>query len=332
MTAHLVDDLNDLPFVGHFANLVVSERLLWNLPGISSRNEVLRVLRPDGGIAVLGSNLVQKEKDRDEFITALLGWGLVSKPGVITKDESGVWLSMTRGPLDETGEWSHLYGNPDNSAFAGETLAGAKTASDFAVQWIGRPGPRYQSDRSGRKPSPLATGGRLFLQGLDRIVAVDSYNGAVLWSLEIPGFRRFNVPRDSSNWCADRDFVYAVVRDRVWQIDARNGQVKQFLETEQIDGREWKADWSFVAREGNRLIGTSVKADSAWTDYSGKEGWYDARSGPEAAQICSDRVFAKSIDDGSTLWSKQAEGVVLNSTITISDGKVFFVSVDTRTS
>ena len=325
VTAHLVDDLNDLPFIGHFANLVVSERLLWNLPGISSRNEVLRVLRPDGGVAVLGSNLLQKEKDREEFTSALLGWGLVSKPGVITKDESGVWMTVTRGPLEETGEWSHLYGNPDNSAFAGETLAGAKTASDFAVQWIGRPGPRYQSDRSGRKPSPLATGGRLFLQGLDRIVAVDSYNGAVLWSLEIPGFRRFNVPRDSSNWCADRDFVYAVVRDRVWQIDARTGQIKQFLEAEKIDGRDWKSDWGFVARENNRLIGTSVKADSAWTDYSGKEGWYDARSGPEAAQICSDRVFAKSIDDGSTLWSKQAEGVVLNSTITIADGKVFFV-------
>jgi outer membrane protein assembly factor BamB/SAM-dependent methyltransferase len=325
VTAHLVDDLNDLPFVGHFANLVVSERLLWNQPGISSRNEVLRVLRPDGGVAVLGSNIVQKKKDREEFKTALLGWGLVSKPGVITDDGSGVWLTMTRGPLEETGEWSHLYGNPDNSAFTGETLAGAKTAADFEVQWIGRPGPRYQSDRSGRKPSPLATGGRLFLQGLDRIVAVDSYNGSVLWSLEIPGFRRFNVPRDSSNWCADRDFVYAVVRDRVWQIDARTGQVKRFHQAEKIDGRDWKSDWSYVAREGNRLIGTSVKSESAWTDYSGKEGWYDARSGPQAAQICSDRVFAKSIEDGTTLWSKQAAGVVLNSTITIADGKVFFV-------
>ncbi|MDA0586749.1 MAG: PQQ-binding-like beta-propeller repeat protein [Planctomycetota bacterium] len=324
VTAHVVNDLNDLPFVGHFASLVVSERMLWKQFDVSSRKEILRVLRPDGGMAVLGSN-IWHGKDREDFTSKLLGWGLVSKAGVMTDDEFGVWMTVTRGPLEETGEWSHLYGNPDNSAFAGETLAGAKTASDFAVQWIGRPGPRYQSDRSGRKPSPLATGGRLFLQGLDRIVAVDSYNGSVLWSLEIPGFRRFNVPRDSSNWCADRDFVYAVVRDRVWQIDARNGQVKQFLETEQIDGREWKADWSFVAREGNRLIGTSVKADSAWTDYSGKEGWYDARSGPEAAQICSDRVFAKSIDDGSTLWSKQAEGVVLNSTITISDGKVFFV-------
>jgi outer membrane protein assembly factor BamB len=324
VTAHLVDDLSDLPFVGHFANLVVSERMLWKQFDVSSRNEILRVLRPDGGMAVLGSNIWHGE-DRKDFTSKLLGWGLVSKAGVMTDDESGVWMTVTRGPLEETGEWSHLYGNPDNSAFAGETLAGAKTASDFAVQWIGRPGPRYQSDRSGRKPSPLATGGRLFLQGLDRIVAVDSYNGSVLWSLEIPGFRRFNVPRDSSNWCADRDFVYAVVRDRVWQIDARNGQIKRFLEAEKIDGRDWKVDWSFVAREGNRLIGTSVKSDSTWTDYSGKEGWYDARSGPEAAQICSDRVFAKSVEDGTTLWSKQAEGVVLNSTITIADGKVFFV-------
>jgi len=324
VTAHLVKDLSDLPFVGHFANLVVSERMLWKDFQTSSRNEILRVLRPDGGMAVLGSNIVHG-KEREDYVSNLLGWGLVSKPGVLTDNEKGAWLTITRGALEETGDWSHLYGNPDNTAFTGESLAGAKTASDFEIQWIGRPGPRYQSDRSGRKPSPLATGGRLFLQGLDRIVAVDSYNGSILWSLEIPGFRRFNVPRDSSNWCADRDFVYAVVRDRVWQIDARNGNVVRFHKADSIDRDGWHADWSFVARVDNRLIGTSVKADSAWTDYFGKEGWYDARSGPEAAQICSDQVFAKSVEDGTTLWSKKAEGVVLNSTITISDGKVFFV-------
>ena len=322
VTAHLVDDLNDLPFVGHFANLVVSERmhLQETVPG---RREVLRVLRPDGGTAVLGSDRVLPA-DRLAFESSLRKWITTGDSGSV-HNEDGVWLVLKRGPMADSGEWSHLYGTPDNSAFAGETLGGAKAASDFDVQWIGRPGPRYQSDRSGRKPSPLATGGRLFLQGLDRIVAADSYNGEILWSLEIPGFRRFNVPRDSSNWCADRDFVYAVVRDRVWQIEARTGQVQQFLKADDIQGRDWKSDWSFVARTGDHLIGTSVKAGSAWTDFFGKEGWYDARSGPQAAQVCSDRIFAKSVEDGSTIWSKQSEGVVLNSTITIADGKIYFV-------
>nr|MBC8291090.1 PQQ-binding-like beta-propeller repeat protein [Planctomycetota bacterium] len=316
VTVHLVPDLKHLPFVGHFANLVLSER--WQEGEfVSSVSEIARVLRPDGGIALLGPHFTRNATRWAEGST-----------GAISKDKDGVWFTLKREKLEDTGEWSHLYGNPDNSAFTGESLAGAKAASDFEVQWIGRPGPRSQSDRSGRKPSPLATGGRLFLQGLDRIVAVDSYNGSVLWSLEIPGFRRFNVPRDSSNWCADRDFVYAVVRDRVWQIDARTGKVVRFVgqaPPDEVESPKWKTDWSFVAREANRLIGTSVKANSAWTDYSGKEGWYDARSGPQASQICSDRIFAKSIEDGTTLWSKQAEGVVLNSTITISGGKLFFV-------
>lgn len=136
------------------------------------------------------------------------------------REPQGDWKQ--RSP-EGTGVWSHQYGLADNSAFGGETLCGASTAGRLAVQWIGRPGPRAQADRNGRKPSPLAVGGRLFMQGLHRIIAIDAYNGASLWSLEIPHFERFNVPRDSSNWCADPAHVFAAIRGRCWRIDATDG-------------------------------------------------------------------------------------------------------------
>ena len=62
---------------------------------------------------------------------------------------------------------------------------------------------RYQADRNGRKPPPLSVGGRIFLQGLHRLLALDQYNGSVLWSWELPEMDRYNMPRDCGNWRAD---------------------------------------------------------------------------------------------------------------------------------
>lgn len=321
VAVHHVTELDRLPVVGHFANLVTTERsLAGGLP--ESGREPLRILRPDGGFMVVGGPYGESSR---LTVGALQTWcGDAHSDARIAADEHGTWAVVRRGPLPGAGDWTHLYGRPDNSAFGGESLGGARATSDLAVQWIGRPGPRYQADRSGRKPSPLAAGGRLFLQGLDRIVAVDSFNGTILWSLEIPGFHRFNVARDSSNWCADRHHVFAVVGDHVWQIDAASGNVLRFHSVEEIDRANWQTDWGFVARTGNHLIGSAVKAGTAWREYWGKGGWHDARSGESTYQVCSDRLFARSVEDGASAWS-WSKGVILNPSITIANGRTYFV-------
>jgi outer membrane protein assembly factor BamB len=323
VSVHLVESLASLPFVGHCANLVTSERELGSgLP--TTTEETLRMIRPDGGAAVFG----QASREGRERVTPLLlrvaETADDSANATVIDDQNGVWLTFRSRPWHGTGEWSHLYGSTDNSAFGGESLSGVRSREELKVQWVGRPGPRYQADRSGRKPSPLAVGGRLFLQGLERIIALDSYNGSVLWSLEVPGFTRFNVPRDSGNWCADRDHVFAVVQDEVWQIDTGTGKVVKVHQASPIERDGWDTDWGFVARAGDQLIGSSVKEGASWTEYWGKEGWHDARTGPSTFQVGSDRLFARNLEDGSEAWS-WSNGVILNSSITIADGKVYFV-------
>ena len=331
-TVHHVDDLKTLPFVGHFANLVTTERSLSD--GLPTTFEyTVKLLRPDGGAAVFGEASVDGEtalsvEQRAELSEKLHTTTATKLPesvdSTFVDDSDGVWITIRTNPWQGTGEWSHLYGSADNSAFAGETLSGVRSREELTVQWVGRPGPRYQADRSGRKPSPLAVGGRLFLQGLERIVALDSYNGTVLWSVELPGFTRFNVPRDSGNWCADRDHVFAVVRDKVWQLDAATGERIATHKVESIGGELAESEWGFVARSGGQLIGSAVKAGTSWSEYWGKEGWHDARSGPSTFQIGSDKLFARNVEDGSEAWT-WSSGVILNSSITISDGRVYFV-------
>ncbi|MHC4983651.1 MAG: outer membrane protein assembly factor BamB family protein, partial [Planctomycetota bacterium] len=208
---HHVDSLAELPFVGDFANLIVSDRVLSTGRCAGDAVEMLRVLRP-GGVAYLGCPAGASKKVSDNELRAwFAGASLEPK---IARDEGGRWASFVRPPVEGAGVWSHQYGLADNATYGGETLRGARTTHELRGQWLGRPGPRYQPDRSGRKPGPLAVNGRLFGQGLRRIVALDAYNGCILWSLEIPQFGRFNIPRDTGNWCADDAHVFAVVKSR----------------------------------------------------------------------------------------------------------------------
>lgn len=284
-----VDRESPLPFVGAWASLVIAA-----VPD-DQLSEMRRMVRPAGGVMLA--------------VDAATG---------------RVLSRYRRDHLPGAADWTHLYGTADNSAFAGEQLGGATSSDQLNVQWVGRPGPRYQSDRSGRKPSPLVAGGRMFLQGLDRIVAVDVFNGTILWSQELTGFGRYNVPRDCSNWCATGDAVYLIVDGACWKFSAVTGQLlNRFAATD--DGTPDRS-WGYIAAANGALFGTDLPTGSSWDDFWGdaNAGWYDARSGEVTWPICSDRVFRKDGQTGELVWEYQ-RGVVLNATITVAEDTMYFV-------
>lgn len=286
ITVRHIKDYDHLPFTEGFANVVVA-------PGLPESAELKRMVRPDGGVLFTGN---------------------VEQP------------TWTRGSLPGAGEWSHLYARPDNSAYGGEALGGVGSTNDLEVQWLGQPGPRAQPDRNGRKPSPLAVKGRLFVQGLQRLIALDAHNGSILWSLEIPPLGRFNMPRDCNNWCADAHYVYVAIHELCWKIDAQTGRVVDFLPREPGPRDDWAYDWGYLARDGDLLLGSAVKRGTMYTSFWGgaDEGWYDATHGPATDKVCSDSLFALDPTSGSTHWEYQG-GVISNTTITVAEGKVYFV-------
>lgn len=317
-----VDSFQQLPMCGDFANWIVRGSSATNTLSDAGYTELARVLRPNGGTAMFRTAAGGKRLS-DSVQKRLKAQNISVKQ---IKNASGKWRVLTRGHIDGAGEWSHLYGRPDNSAFGGESLGGAKSIGDLRVQWIGRPGPRAQADRSGRKPSPLSKNGRLYMQGLHRLIAIDAYNGVVLWSLEMPTLERFNMPRDSSNWCVDHEAVFLAMKNRAWRIDGATGRVERIQPVLPGPIKRWDYDWSYIARVGDALIGSGIKKGTAWTNFWGKsgEGWYDDVTGPVTHKLCSENLFALDPASGRTRWS-YSHGVVLNSTITAGDGKVSFV-------
>ena len=323
VTVRRVASLSDLPFTGCFANLIVSDRMLTQGTCVGTPAETFRVLRPNGGVAFLGQPAVaDKTLDKAELTTWLEAGG---QEFTITDNDKGVWARMTRPSVQGAGEWSHQYGSADNSARSHDTLLGATRTDQLHVQWLGRPGPRAMVDRNPRKPAPLYVNGRLFTQGLHRIIAQDAYNGAIYWSLEIPALQRFNMPRDCSNWCADDAFVYAAVNNACWRLDAGTGTLDKVYQVIQPAGAD-AYDWGYVAQAGDTLFGSALREDTVYTNFWGKgmAGWYDAPIGPVTYKVCSDALFALSKTSGETVWT-YGDAVIINPTITIGGGRLCFV-------
>ncbi|UCG55796.1 MAG: PQQ-binding-like beta-propeller repeat protein [Phycisphaerales bacterium] len=317
-----VSSLDDLPFTKYFFNLIVSDRIISEGACVGSGAEIFRVLRPSGGVICLGQPAgCPNELSETELQAWLRAGGLDDS---VSRDGNGLWSQVVRDPLPGGEEWPRQYGNPDNAACAGDTLEGATQTSHLMIQWIGSPGADFGADRNPRMPAPVMANGRLYHQGLDRVLAMDSYNGAIYWSLEVPGSLRVNMPRDSGYVSADSDGLYVAVDDDCWFLDGDTG-----IRTRTFRLNDDGLEWGYVGVSGDKLYGSAQLDGAHYTNIWGgsSSGWYDAKSGSVTRQVCSKYVFADDKETGERVWTdnRPERGVAINSTITMGGGRLYFV-------
>ena len=307
--------LDDLPFGPYLFNLITSERLLsgGEIPGTVAG--VYRCLRPEGGTLVWGS------LTGDDLATRIERWlgdeasGPRSWSGLAW--DVGDFRYHQRGSLPGSGEWRHQYASADNAACSRDE----RVRGELAVQWWGRPGARPMPDRGNRNPPPVSARGRLYIQGNRTLFALDAYNGTILWTKQIPTMRRANMPRDGSNMVADQDHVWVAIGDRCVGFDGQTGQrILQHAVPQRASAQDSK--WGYVSRVGPLLFGSSVRPGS---QYLGDHGeWYEGFGDRDVARVNSDQLFAMYWDTGQVRWAYQ-RGLIMNSTITISDNRVYFI-------
>lgn len=227
-----------------------------------------------------------------------------------------------RPTLEGAGSWTHMYGDAGQTANSHDQLLSGTTGESIEVQWFGLPGPDAMIDRLGRNQGPLSYQGRLFTQGDNRLIVQDSYNGRILWSLEIPGLRRTNVKVDTSKSCLDEEACYLAIRDRCWKLDVATGRL---LAAYPVSPQpEAGLDWGFVASDRHLLFGSAVRSGSSFSDFHGPDKWYDKLLGDGTEKVCSETLFALDKDSETRLWTYQ-RGAILNATISLGDGRVFFL-------
>lgn len=293
-------------------NIAVSSELLHNgkLPG--DHSELLRVLRPSGGVLAL------KGLPKNDLLDLYNDSALARETN---SEFSGELLLASRKPLKGAGEWTHTYGTAAQTANSGDEIV---DGGKMMLQWFGKPGARGMIDRQGRNPPPLTSNGILYVQGDNRIWGQDAFNGTILWNYEFPSeLRRVNTPRDGSNMCADQSSLFVAMRDRAYRFEGQSGRL---LHSYPVIGNE-KMNWGYIANDGNLLFGSSIKLGSEYTKFKGTPYWYDSTGTQDTAKICSENLFAIDKNSGLKKWEYQS-GKIINTTIAIGDGRVYFVEAN----
>jgi outer membrane protein assembly factor BamB len=322
VTVRAVTSLGTLPFTKYLANLIVSDRMISDgaCPGTAA--EMFRVLRPSGGVAYLGQPDGCPNELTESELTSWLNSFFDPAEYTITNDSNGLWATVVRDDVPGAGWWSHLYAGAHNNGCSNDALEGISGTGDLDLQWIGWPGMDAGIDRQVRMSSPVAQNGRLYQQGFNRIIAIDSYNGVILWSLEIPQLRRLNVIQDCGNACTDDDYVYVAVKDDCWRLDGNTG-IRSLTYKLDDPGR----DWGCLFRYGDKLYGSAEVEGAAYTLWWGNSGWYNGGGADQASKICSKYIFADDAATGTRLWTYPTNktGAIINATIAIGGERVYFV-------
>ncbi len=312
-------DIDDLPI--YFANLIVSDAMLTKGKTSATNAQIDRVLRPYGGISMLG---------KKKFFSNKIGW-----------------KKTVRSKLAGDGEWTHQYANPQNTACSGDELVSGR----LGIQWFGEPGPSGMVERHAKAASPLAKDGRLFVQGEEVIFACDAYNGTSLWKRNIPGAFRVRVDVDSSNIAVGEDGLYVGAYDKCYVLDPATGEDLAVFELPaSVDGS--KRRWGYISLVGDTLYGSAAtalkqeyaakyKADypdgneqARWehqrrgrkwrrvTDLPRWENYIPSKGAKTGRTMTSDMFFAMNAKTGKLLWKYDGKEMA-NISMTVADGNVF---------
>ena len=218
------------PYPAYFANLIVSSRSLVADTPFESTKAVQKMQRPFGGALCVG------------------------KPGAMSVN--------VRGPLEGAAAWTHQNCNPANTICSPDRLVRGK----LKMLWY-RDAVLEISDRHGQGPAPLYRDGRLVVEGVNGLCALDAYNGRPLWRVSLPGVLKdydgvhhdVAVGDTGSNFCLGDDSAYVAQNDQCVRIDLATGKRLAAFPTPVAAEAKNRA-WGYVAHADGTLYGSVANA------------------------------------------------------------------------
>lgn len=291
--------------------LVVSDSIIETGTCSGSAAELFRMIRPSGGIAIIGQptgcpNVLSR--------TELENWlDAASLTYTITEDANGLWARIDRGDIPGAGEWTHMWGDLGNTACSDDEL----TSTDLQTLWYGYPDSRMLVERHSRAMSPLYKNGKLVIPTINGIVCVDAYNGAKFWELYIADSSRAAIDQDCGWLELTDDWLYAVAQDDCHKIDLYYGTIQDTLHPPVGTG-----DWGYIGILEDKIYGTEMRANASRIGgTTGQWSWSQSLTAPYAV---SRRFFCLNASDGSTAWTYDENSVIVNSCICIGGDGVYF--------
>jgi outer membrane protein assembly factor BamB len=237
----------------YLASLMVAEDL--QDAGIEFQADFLsrafQSLRPYGGVACFLST---------ETTRTLPDVALKAKlVRAVCREDDGLVTLTREGALPGAGNWTHEHGDAANTRVAPDHLVKAP----LGVLWFGGPSHEGILPRHGHGPQPQVMGGRMIIEGVDLIRAIDIYTGRLLWETPLPGVGSFynnlyhqpGANAAGSNYVCTSDGIFVAHDKKCVVLDPATGKQLHEFTLPKLPGTNGTPRWGYLNVYEDYLVG-----------------------------------------------------------------------------
>jgi len=205
-------------------------------------------LRPYGGaFCVLNADTLGRQLAPEKLVGAKVA-------------NAGNTMAIVRaGALPGSANWTHENADASNTRVSRDVLVKAP----MGVLWFGGPPNDGILPRHGHGPQPQVIDGRLIIEGIDLMRALDIYTGRLLWETKLPGVGAFynNLAHQpgansaGSNFVSTADGIYIAYDNRCVRLDPASGTKVAEYPMPILPGMRQSPRWGYINVAGDYLIG-----------------------------------------------------------------------------
>lgn len=163
------------------------------------------------------------------------------------------------GALPGSANWTHEHADAANTRVSKD----ARVKAPLGLLWFGGPTHDGILPRHGHGPQPQVCDGRLIIEGMDMLRALDIYTGRLLWEADLPGVGAFynnvlhqpGANASGSNYVCTPDGIYVVLGAACIKLDPATGKRLAVFHLPTADGQKEPPRWGYLNVSGDYLIG-----------------------------------------------------------------------------
>jgi outer membrane protein assembly factor BamB len=253
------------PYIAHM--IFVGKELATDIANDPTKlNSIYQSVRPYGGTLQLLTNAGEQAS------VAALAQNAKLEQATIETSTDGVVITR-QGALPGSADWTHQHGDIGNTRKSNDS----RVKLPLGILWFGGSSNADVLPRHGHGPPQQVIGGRLFIEGIDKLSARDVYTGRVLWQRTFddlgtrdvyfdetykdtpldPAYNQVHIPGANA-----RGTNYVVTEDRIYIIEGNvcrvlrpeTGELIQDIALPQDDPAN-PHQWSYIGVYEDILIG-----------------------------------------------------------------------------
>ena len=186
---------------------------------------------------------------------------------------AGSTFVFRQGSLPGASNWTHQYGNMSNTVKSDDK----RVRLPLGILWFGGSPNTDVLPRHGHGPCEQVVGGRVIIEGMNRISARDVYTGRVLWKRDFqnlgtygiyydhtytddplnPAYNQVHIPGANArgtNFVATEDKIYVAIGSACHVLDAATGQDVRIIEMPKNPETKTAPTWAYIGVMGDLVM------------------------------------------------------------------------------